>query len=307
MAVAFISRLYPAAEWVPAIERCAPELDIRVWPEVGDRDEIDVALVHNPPPGALASLPRLRAILSLTAGVDGVLADPNLPEVPLARVVSERLGEDMAHYVVLHTLRHVRHMPAIAAHQRARRWGAVAPPVRGAVVGLMGLGEMGRASARLLAAAGFAVRGWSRSARSVAGIACFAGSAGLAPFLGGATILVCLLPLTPKTHGIVNATTLAALPAGACFINAGRGAHVVEADLLDALDSGRLAGATLDVLAEQPPPEASPVWTHPGVTLTMHSAGEPDPSSVAPLLIENIRRARSGRPLLNLIDREQGY
>lgn len=307
MAIAFISRLYPAAQWMPPIKRCAPELDIRVWPEVGDPAEIDVALVHNPPPGALASFPRLTAILSLTAGVDGVLADPKLPEVPLARMVSERLGEDVARYVLLHTLRHVRHMPEIAAHQRARRWGAVAPPLRGAAVGLMGLGEMGRASARLLGAAGFAVRGWSRDAKSVDGITCFAGSAGLVRFLGETTILVCLLPLTARTEGIVNATALAALPAGACLINAGRGAHVVEAALLDALDSGRLGAATLDVLAAQPPPQNSPLWTHPGITLTMHSAGEPDPEAVAPLLIDNIRRARSGRPLLNLVDREQGY
>jgi len=307
MAIAFISRLYPAAEWLPPIKRRAPKLDIRVWPEVGDPAEIDVALVHNPPPGALASFPRLRGILSLTAGVDGVLADPELPDIPLARIVSERLAEDMAHYVLLHTLRHVRHMPAIAAHQRARRWGAVPPPLRGTTVGLMGLGEMGRASALLLGSAGFAVRGWSRSTKSVEGVTCFAGSGGLVRFLGGTTILVCLLPLTPQTEGIVNATTLAALPAGACLINAGRGAHVVEAHLLDALDSGRLAAATLDVLAAHPPPGNSPVWTHPGITLTMHSACEPDPEAVAPLLIDNIHRARSGRPLLNLVDRTQGY
>ncbi len=305
-AALFTSDYYRAEDWLPALARRLPELEVRVWPDIGAADEIDIALVHNPPPGFFASLPGLRAIIAITAGVENLLADPELPEVPMARAVDERFSLDMAQYVVLHALRHARHMPEVVAHQRARRWRPMLPR-REATAGVMGLGAMGATAARALAAVGLGVAGWSRTAKDIAGIDCYSGAQGLGPFLAATDILVCLLPLTPATRDLIDAEMLGRLRPGACFINAGRGHQVVDADLLAALDSGQLAHATLDVFREEPLPADSPYWDHPGVTLTCHSASDPNPDSMAVTIAENIRRARAGQPLLDPIDRARGY
>ena len=307
MAVLFVPGSYAPEDYLPPIKRLRPDLDIRVWPEAGEPADITFALVHNPPPGALMVFPNLRAIGALTAGINRLLADSELPDVPLARMVSPLLAHDMAHYVLLHVLRYVRHMPLIAAAQRRREWIAVPPPTRSTVIGLMGLGQMGGAAARALLAAGLEVQGWTRRPNEVAGVRTYAGREELSAFLGRTDILVCLLPLTWETERIIDALLLAQLPEGAFLINAARGRHVVDEDLLAALDSGHLAGATLDVFAEEPLPPGSPYWDHPKVTMTHHSASDPDPESIAPLVVENIRRAEAGEPLLHAVDRARGY
>ncbi len=308
MALMFLSPDDPPEAWREAVCAAIPALDFRIWPEVGDPAEIDVALVWQPPPGELARYPNLRAILSLGAGIDGLLAQPGLPDVPIARMVDPSLTRTMTEYVVLATLRHHRQFDRFEREQRAARWSFALPPqATDRRVGVMGLGVLGSAAAAGLASQGFPVAGWSRKPRELAGIESFAGRAGLAAFLARTDILVCLLPLTRDTAGILNAATFAGLPRGAYLINVARGAHLVEADLIAALDAGQLEAATLDVFREEPLPPDNPLWRHPKVLITPHVASYASPLTAADGVAENIRRARENRPLLHQVDRDRGY
>ena len=260
MALLFLSPDDPAEAWREALRRKMQDLDFRIGPEIDEPDAIDVALVWRPPPGELARYPNLRAILSLGAGIDGLLAQPGLPDVPIARMVDPSLTRTMTEYVLLATLRHHRQFDRFEREQRSARWSFALPPqAADRRVGVMGLGVLGSAAAACLAAHGFAVAGWSREAKQLPGVESFAGRAGLAAFLARTEILICLLPLTRDTVGILDATTFAGLPRGACLINVARGAHLVEADLIAALDSGQLEGATLDVFGEEPLPSGNPL------------------------------------------------
>jgi glyoxylate/hydroxypyruvate reductase A len=214
----------------------------------------------------------------------------------------------MAEYVLLHVLRYHREQPALDAQQRARQWRIIASPAAShRRVGIMGLGAMGGEAARHLLAVGFDVASWTRSARSMPGVAAFHGADGLAPFLARTEILVCLLPLTPETRGILDRDLFRRLPRGAYLINAGRGGHQVEADILSALDEGQLAGATLDVFSTEPLPADSPFWVHPKVTVTPHNASITNPRSAVRHVVESIRRIRAGEPLRNVVDPAVGY
>ena len=307
MSVVVIAGERDREAWRRPIQERLPDIEIRAWPEIGDPGAVEIAVVHHAAIGVLRRFPNLRALIGMWAGVDHILGRPDLPDVPIARMVDPLIARDIGHYVVLHALRHTRSMPRIAANQRARRWQPVAPPPIELRVGILGLGAVGTAAARMLRDLGFDVRGWTRTPRAGGGIPRLAGRDALAEVLSAADICVCTLPLTEETEGIVNAETLARLPRGACFINAGRGRHVVEEDLLAALESGQLAGATLDVLREEPPPADSPFWDHPRVTITPHNAADPRPDAVAGALAANIRRALAGTPMLNLVDRDRGY
>lgn len=307
--VLFASTEQKPEPWRAALNARIDGLDFRVWPDIGDPAEIDVALAWKPAPGALANLPNLKAILSLGAGVDSLLADPTLPrDVPLVRVVDDRLTAGMTEYVVHGVLHFHRRFDRMAEAQRGSRWAPPARPVTAKRrVGILGLGELGRDAARALVALGFPVRGWSRSAKTVAGVESFAGADGLGPFLAGTDILVCLLPLTPETEGIVNAGALARLPDGAYVINAARGGHVVDADLLAALDSGHLAGAMLDAFRTEPLPPDHPFWRHPRIIVTPHIASLTAVESAARALADSIHAALKGEALANVIERARGY
>jgi glyoxylate/hydroxypyruvate reductase A len=304
----FLSPDDPAEAWREALLAALPELDFRIWPDVGDPAEIDLALVWRPPEGELARYPNLRAILSLGAGIDGLLAQPGLPDVPIARMVDPSLTRTMTEYVLLAVLRHHRQFDHCEREQRATRWSYAFPPqAADRRVGVMGLGVLGATAARSLASHGFPVAGWSRAAKQLPGIESFAGEQGLAAFLARTDILVCLLPLTRDTAGILNARTFASLPRGAFLVNVARGAHLVEADLIAALDSGQLAGATLDVFGEEPLPPGNPLWRHPKVLVTPHVASYSLPATGAEGVVENIRRARAAQALLHQVDRARGY
>ncbi len=308
MALMFLSPDDPAAAWRDALLAAMPGLDVRIWPEVGDPAEIDLALVWQPPPGELARYPNLRAVLSLGAGIDGLLAQPDLPAVPIARMVDPSLTRTMTEYVVLAVLRHHRRFDHFEREQRAVRWSFALPPqAADRRIGVMGLGVLGSAAGRSLAGLGFPVAGWSRTGKELPGVEVFAGQDGWRSFLARTEILVCMLPLTGHTTGILDATTFARLPRGACLINVARGAHLVEADLIAALDSGQLAGATLDVFRDEPLPASHPLWRHPKVLITPHVASYCSPATAAEGVVENIRRARAGQPLLHQVDRRQGY
>ena len=309
MALVFISKSDDPDEYTGAINALMPELEVRVWPEVGDVAEVEFALTWKAKPGVLASFPNLKTISSLGFGVDHIFDDPTLPDgVPIVRLVEETLTGQMSEYAILGILRHHRMLKGYEAAQAKGRWGRELPPDTGATpVGLLGLGVIGADCAAKLAGLGFPVRGWSRSRRTLPGVEGFHGPDGLAPMLAESRFLVCLLPLTPQTRGIINARTLGALPRGAYVINAARGGHVLDADLLAAIDSGHIAGAMLDVFNDEPLPRDHPYWTHPKVTVTPHIAGLCVPRLMAPQIVDNVRRARAGRPLLNLVDRARGY
>lgn len=310
MAVIIICRGEDPEGWKAALEAELPELEFRVWPrDSGPAGDVEVAVVWQPPPGLLATFPGLRAILSLGAGVEHVLDDPGLPPaVPVVRLIDPGLRSAMVEFVTMEVLRHHRQEAAYRRQQSRREWKLLHQPLAsGREVGILGLGHLGRASAEALRDLGFRVSGWSASERSIEGIATYAGEQGLFPLVERSEILVCLLPLTAETEDIVDATLLGAMPRGATLINAGRGRHVVEADLLDALDSGQLSHATLDVFREEPLAEDHPFWTHPGITLFPHAAAWALPEDAGAIVAASIRRALAGEPLPGEIDRRRGY
>ncbi|MDH3229957.1 MAG: glyoxylate/hydroxypyruvate reductase A [Alphaproteobacteria bacterium] len=309
MALIFRTGFARVPLWREAFRRQAPELEFRAWDEPGDINEIEFALVWKPPRGVLRGFPNLKVIFSLGAGVDHLLSDPELPAgVPVVRMIDTELTRGMTEYVALHVLRHHRRQRTLDALQRAGTWNMIVTPTAPSRrVGIMGLGVLGQAAATALAALEFDLAGWSRTEHRIDGVECFHGRDGLGPFLARSEILVCLLPLTAATEGILNAALFAQLPKGASVINAARGGHQVEADILAALDSGRLSEVTLDVFQTEPLPADHPFWTHPRVTVTPHNASVTDPDSGARQVIENIRRVRRGEALPNIVDPAAGY
>ncbi len=309
MTLLFLSELDDANWWSTELNKRVPELEVRVYPEMGDPADITYALAWKPKPGLLKTLPNLKAIFSLGAGVDHLFSDPELPrDVPVVRMVDESLTKRMTEFAVWQVLDAHREGARLRRQQREGVWEEVMTPLaERRVVGVMGLGVLGSDAARALAGLGFNVRGWSRSEKAIPGVACFHGAESLERFLSETEILVCLLPLTRHTEGIVNADLLAKLPKGAYVINAGRGPHVVDDDLLAALDSNQLRGATLDVFHTEPLPKSSRFWTHDKVFVTPHIASLTDADSAADALADNIRRADAGQPLPNVVDPASGY
>jgi len=250
---------------------------------------------------------RLKAVLSLWAGVEKIQNNPTL-QVPLARMVDPGMSAGMAEYVLGHVMRHHLGMDADILNRTGPWRNRPAPPLaKDRPVGILGLGALGSAAARRLSAQGFPVSGWSRAQKNLPGIACHSGVDGLQNVLGRAQILVLLLPLTHETENILNAETLAMLPRGAVVINPGRGPLIDDEALLDALDSGRLSHATLDVFRTEPLPDDHPFWAHPRVTVTPHIASETRPQTAAQTIAENIRRGEAGEPFLHLVNRQLGY
>ena len=278
-----------------------------------DPAEVHYAAVWKPAPGELAGFANLRVIFNLGAGVDALMADSSLPDVPLVRVAVGDLTGRMTEYVVLHTLMHHRQEPYLRASQREKRWEPTYQWAANAVsVGVMGLGTLGADAVDVLRRIGFQVAGWSRSPRQIEGVECFHGEAQLEAFLRRTDILVCLLPLTPETRQILNRGLFAKLnrkgPMGApVLINAGRGGLQNEVDILACLDDGTLGAASLDVFGHEPLPGDSPFWTHPKVVLTPHNAADTDPDEISKYVARQIERFEAGGALENVVDRKRGY
>ena len=313
-ALALVIAGWDVDPWEKRFRDAAPGRDIRIWPDrLGNPDEVAYAAAWLPPAGAFGAFRNLRAIFSLGAGVDGVLADRALPPVPVVRVVDPNLMRRMTEYVTLHVLMHHRRQRLYDAQQRQRAWHEHPQPRANEVtVGIMGLGVLGRDAAEVLARLGFRVAGWSRTPRTLPGIETFHGAAGLDAFLARTEILVCLLPHTSATEGILNLALLRKLKrsgalGGAYLINAGRGMLQVDADILAAFDEGALAGATLDVFPTEPLPATSPLWTHPKATITPHNSAASVPEETVAYIVRQIERFEAGRPLENVIERARGY
>lgn len=314
MALAYVVSGWNVASWVAGMRRLAPEMDLRVWPDsLGRREDIAYALAWRPAPDVLRSFPNLKAIFSLGAGVDAILADPTLPDVPIVRVVDPDMTMRMSEYVCLHVLMHHRQQRRMDAAQREKRWEPFPQWAASAVrVGILGLGELGRDAAQKLSHLGFKVSGWSQSRRQMRGVESYAGPGELDAFLKTTDILVCLLPHTAETEGILNRDLFRKLARDSrlgapVLINAGRGKLQVEADILAALDAGELAAATLDVFRSEPLPPDSPLWTHPKVTITPHNAADSEPDVISAYVLSQIHRHQAGKPLENLVDRKRGY
>jgi len=303
---------FDAAEWQawwPQLQAALPGEELLRAGDVRDAETVDVALVANPPAGALQALPSLRLVQSLWAGVDKLLAEPTVPtHVPLARMVDPAMNETMAETVLWAALSLQRGFFDYAVQQRAAQWRPH-PLVRAdeRCVAVLGLGQMGACAARALARQGYRVIGWSTRGAHLDGIETHAGDAALPQVLAAADSVVNLLPLTPATRGLFNATTFAQMRRGASLVNLARGAHVVDADLLKALDEGHLAHAVLDVFHAEPLPSAHAFWAHPKVTVLPHVAAPTDPRSAARVVAANVRALRDGRPLAHLVDRQRSY
>ena len=297
------------AEWMAELGAALPGETLLPDRAGGAAKDIDIAIVANPAPGALAGLPRLRLIQSLWAGVEKILADPTVPVgVPLARMVDPAMNEAMAETALWAVLSLHRGAFVYARQQRERQWQQHGQRAAGEIgVTVLGLGEMGRTVALRLARNGYRVTGFSTRPAALPGVRTLSGGAALAQALAGAEVLVNLLPLTPATRGLIDARLLAQLPCGAAVVNLARGAHVVEADLLEALASGQIGHAVLDVFAEEPLPPAHPFWAHERVTVLPHVAAQTDARSAAAVVAENIRALRSGRAMRHLVDRARAY
>lgn len=309
MAILLCTAAKAQQRWRTHVAAAFPGRELRFWPEIGDQAAIDYALVWHPEPGLLARLPSLRLIVSLGAGVDHILRDPAVPRhLPILRIVDPYMTQAMAEYVCLSVLRLHRQDTDYRLHQAAGEWRELeqpnAPERR---VGILGFGTLGQAAGRMLHALGFAVAGWSRSAKDVPGFVTHAGAEGLDRLLRGSDILVSLLPMTPETEDILDAGLFARLPRGAAIVNAGRGRHLVEADLLAALDRGQLSAAVLDVFRDEPLPPAHPFWRHPRIVMTPHVAADTHPPTAAPIIAAAIADFEAGRPLAHLIDPQLGY
>jgi len=295
-------------QWAEIFRDEAPEIEFRLWPEIGDGADVCYLAAWQPPADLATRFPNLRLLLSTGAGVDQFDFAALPAGLPIVRMVEPGIVNGMVEYVTHAVLDLHRDMPAYRRAQQQRQWQVI--PVRPASerrIGVLGLGSLGQAVLDKLVSFGFDCAGWSRSRHEVPGVACHAGAGELDGFLAHSEILVCLLPLTDATHGLLNAALFAKLPNGASLVHVGRGPQLVATDLLRALDEGQLAEAVLDVTDPEPLPGDHALWSHPRVRITPHIASMTQPQTAARVAIDNVRRFARGEPLVGLVDRLRGY
>jgi glyoxylate/hydroxypyruvate reductase len=313
--IALLSDRLDLSYLLPAFREQFPDADLRQIDQLGALEDIEVAVCWYPPPGLLARMPKLRLVQAVGAGIDHITRDARLPAVPICRIVDPGMASGMAAYVAWAVVHRQRCMQAYVDSARIGEWRE--QPVATASqhrVGIAGLGVLGTACARALGAIGYQVRGWSRTPKpeQPTGVEVFHGGTGRDAFLAGCDTLVCLLPLTAQTEGILCAELFTRLPPGAHLINVGRGAHLVEDDLLDALNGGLLGAATLDVCMQEPLPPEHPFWHHPRILVTPHVATRTHPTTIARQTFSNLARLRltdaaPGAPAATVADLERGY
>ncbi|AUG02465.1 glyoxylate/hydroxypyruvate reductase A [Pseudomonas sp. 09C 129] len=293
--------------WRALFAEQAPDIQWRAWPDLGNPEDIRYLAAWQAPDD-LSLLPNLEVLFALSAGVDQLDLARLPPDLPVVRLLDPGITRGMCEYASFAVLSLHRDMLRYRQQQLARCWQAhLLQPAAQRRVGVMGLGQQAQQILATLRPLGFALSGWARSAHRIDGVQCFAGNRQLPAFLSQCDILLCVLPLTEQTQGILDRTLFRQLPRGAALINMGRGGHLVEQDLLDALASGQLSGAVLDVLQQEPAPAEHPFWDHPQILLTPHIAAMTQPQSAFAVLLDNIRRHQRGEPMLGQIDRTQGY
>ncbi|WP_114007621.1 2-hydroxyacid dehydrogenase [Cohaesibacter intestini] len=299
--------------WATRIRKELPHATIITPDTLTNPASVDYAMVWKPEPGYLAGFPNLKVICSLGAGVDFLMADPDLPDLPVVRVIDPDLTGRMSEYVLLQCLLHHRRTLSYLRYQAAGIWKDQADvAAREIRVGVLGLGILGLDAARKLQMVGYDVAGWSRSPKSIDGLRTFAGAEGLDAMAARTDILVSLLPHTPQTEGMLNLTLFRKLAqdgplGGPVVINAGRGKLQVERDIMEALDEGSLIGASLDVFEEEPLRDGSPIWSHPSIILTPHNAAVSDPIATTAYLARQLTLFEAGEPMESVVDRNAGY
>lgn len=307
-AMLFYSEFDDPAAWAGALGTHLPGLDFRVYPDIGDPEDVRYALVWKPFPGFFQGLDNLALVVNLGAGIDALTGRDDLPDVPISRLGDSGMVALMRSYVLFATIRYARDIPCFERAQRRGQWRYIHPrPLHTIKVGVMGLGLLGSAAASALVDAGFDVRGWDAGEKSLPGVRACRGMEELPGFLGEVEILVNMLPHTPSTRGLIDSHVFGALPHGAKFINASRGEVVNEADLLEALRAGRIGGATLDAFAEEPLPEGHPFWAMENVLITPHLASITVPEAAARDVAESIRRVSRGEEPLHRVHPQRGY
>lgn len=309
MAIVVIRQDKKIELWKNALQKANSVINVYSYLEDHPKDEIIMAVIWKHPKGSLAGYPNLKCIASAGAGVDYIFEDETRPKnIPITRIVDPFLASDMSEHVLAVILAHLKNLNAYKLDQVANSW---APKdylrIKDVTVGILGLGELGALTATDLTTFGFKVQGWSRSKKNIEGVTTFSGGDEQQEFLKTTNVLVCLLPLTPATEGILNKELMSQLPKNAFVINVARGGHLVDADLIELLDADHLSGACLDVYHREPLPKSHPFWNHKKVHMTPHYASVSDTKSVIPQLIENYNRICSGEKLQNLVDSDKGY
>lgn len=308
MSVLYKSDPARGAVWKRIFAEQAPDLAFHIWPETGDPAAVEYLVAWEPPPGFVAQFPNLKVLFSSGAGVDHLDLRSVPQDLPVVRMIEPGIIEGMVEYVTLSVLALHRDLLDYLGQQAAGKWHPInLVPARQRRVGVMGLGVMGQAVLERLSTFGFSLYGWNRSPREIGGVTCFAGQETLPVFLGHCDILICLLPLTRETRGILDRRLLSLLPPGASLINVGRGGHLLQQPLLEALEAGHLSRAILDVCEPEPLPGSHPFWRHPRVLLTPHVASMTQPETAALVLLDNLRRHQRGEPMHGVIDRVRGY
>ena len=298
-----------AEHYIREMRRLDPRLEIREWPDIGNPEDVDIAMVWKMPHGELAKFPNLKLIISMAAGVDHVLSDPDRPEgVPIVRVTDPHMARSMGHWFLMNILRLHRETAHYDKLRSQKIWPAeIAFDTDSVSVGILGLGYLGVHVAQMLKAVGLRVQGWSRTEKNLAGIHSFSGRTGLDQMLSNTNYLACLLPNTPVTEGIMNLSLFNKMPRGSYVLNAGRGSQLVESDLLEALNNGQIKGAALDVFETEPLPKDHPFWTDSRILLTPHHAAEVFLPAAAKIFLKNIYSIRNNQPLMGLVNQELGY
>lgn len=306
MRIVFSASNTKPGPWIQALREALPEAEVQEWQP--GAPQADHAVVWAPPQELFDQQPGLRAVFSLGAGVDALVQLRLPPQARLVRLDDAGMSVQMAEFVCHAIVRHFREFDVYEREVAQGKWSFRRPRLRQDFpVGIMGLGVLGQRVAQAVAQFEFPVRGWSRTPRQLAGVQCFSGDEGLPAFLAGTRILVCLLPLTPQTEGILNRRTLSQLQQQAYLINVARGAHLVEEDLLELLDRGHMAGAALDVFRAEPLPQEHPFWTHPRVSVTPHTAARTLREETIAQIAGKIRALARGEPIAGVVERERGY
>ncbi|WKX27639.1 2-hydroxyacid dehydrogenase [Tatumella ptyseos] len=308
MSIVYHSSAERGKFWQRWLAENAPDLDMYLWPETGDPTKVRYYVAWEIPDDLLSRFPHLEVIFSVGAGADQFSAD-HVPEgVSVVRMIEPGLTNDMAAYVTFSVISLHRKMPRYLQQQQRKLWlKHDAVPASQCKVGILGLGNLGSAAARVLTHLGYQCSGWSRNRKHIDGVASYFGDDQLAAFLAQSDILVCLLPLTHLTRGLLNRDLFAQLPRGAGLVHAGRGQQLNHEDLIEALESGQISHAVIDVTDPEPLPEEHPFWTHPSLWLTPHIASETHAESSVKVLFDNIRRHEQGRSMIGLIDMNRGY
>ena len=308
MTVLYKANMVRGEEWARFFAERAPDMPFRLWPDIGDPADVRYLVTWVPPDDIATTFPNIELVFSVGAGVDQFDPMKLPPHIPLLRMLEPGIAETMLEYVTMSVLALHRDLLHFINQQKEQVWREIRiTPAKRRRVGVMGLGQLGQAVLDRLKAFGFPLLGWNRSPREIDGVTCYSGAAALTEFLAQSDILVCLLPLTEETRGILNADLFARLPRGAGLVNVGRGPHLVEADFLAALDSGTLSGAVLDVSDPEPLPSGHPFWGHPRILLTPHNASMTTPDTAVDYVLDVIARHRRGEELPGLVDRTRGY